>query len=177
MERLPYIYALVLLVEAGALFFVYLTDPPLPSDALSIGLGWVGLASMVGLLVYSIARRSRALRRWAKLSYWLHFHIFLAVQGGLGVLFHCWHLFGREAPVNPLNPAVLSGIGTVVVLCSGVFGRYLYSRLPRTQDGTSAAERVFRRWIVAHRPMAAILYVVALVHVAFSYMFSAALAG
>lgn len=189
MDRLKYAYAAIVLIEAAVLVLRYRVDAPAPSDPLSIALGWVGLGSMVALLCYSFARRSRALRRFARLSYWLHFHIFLACQGCLAVLFHCWHLFGRETPVNPLNPAFLSGTATLIVFCSGLFGRYLYAFLPRSPDGVQMqsgdlgkskalvrAEAWFRHWIVLHRPLAAMLYVLAIVHVVFSYMFSSALA-
>lgn len=255
MHRLPYVYALLIVAEVAFLLNRYLTDPPPSSHPFSVALGWVGIGSMVALLVYSVARRSRALRRWARLSYWLHFHIFLAVQGVVGALFHSWHLVDRPA-INLLNPALLSGALTIVIFCSGLFGRYLYSLLPRTLGGVQmqaqdvdeelraatagltaeareiveqpapepkgfigliradfaaraalrelkrqqlpleklglaerrlklmrrraalrAAEPIFRLWIVLHRPLAGILYVVALVHIAFAYMFSSALSG
>jgi hypothetical protein len=255
-SKLPWLYAVIVLAELGALTVIYATEPPAPSDPLSINLGWVGLGSMVALLVYSVARRSKALRRWARLSYWLHFHIFLACQGVLCAFFHSVQLFTKTTPTNPLNPAFLSGVGTAIIFGSGLFGRYLYSLLPRTLGGVQMAateveaelaeagaelpepvqallrekvsephgfldlirtdlltrsalrelktvgidkahmelarrrlrlerrraalrssERVFRLWIILHRPSAAILYVVAAVHVVFSFMFSSALAG
>jgi hypothetical protein len=253
---LVWVYVALWVAEAAYLARRYAVDPPASTDPFSVALGWFGLIAMVVLLVYSIARRSRTLRQWGRLSAWLHFHIYMACAGVLAVFFHCWHFFFAERASNLLSPAVLSGAATAVVFFSGLVGRYLYSLLPRTMGGVqmqareveeelkadaidlgpdvdvlfergaaeprsfvqlvradldarrafaklralrlpaeklalarrrlrlqrralaiSASERVFRRWIVLHRPLAAVLYVLAIVHVLFSYMFSSALAG
>lgn len=253
LERLPYLYAAILVVEAIALSVVYATAPPAPSDPLSVGLGWAAIGSMVVMLVYSIARRSRRLRRVARLSYWLHFHIFLGLQGVLFAVFHSSQVVTRPAGLMWANPGLLSGVAVLVVFCSGLFGRYLYSWLPRSMGGQqlalnevtarldeldrplpdearallqdppdasgflgmiradlarrralarladldlpdevedlaarrvdlerkkqvlSAAQRIFRNWIVLHRPLAGVLYVLAIAHIALAYMFSPAL--
>lgn len=253
---LVWLYVVAFVAEAAYLSYRYATDPPAPTDPFSIALGWFGLGAMVVLLVYSIARRSRTLRQWGRLSAWLHFHIYMACAGVLAVFFHCWHFFFADRESNLLSPAILSGAATLVVFASGLIGRYLYSLLPRTMGGVqmqarevdeelrasaldlgpdvealyergaaeprsfvqlvradldarrafaqvrrlglpgdklalarrrlrlqrralaiTASERVFRRWIVLHRPLAAMLYVLAIVHVLFAYMFSSAFAG
>ncbi len=250
-DRMPIIYGLVLIIETMALLYRYVVvPPPGSSDPLSIWLGWAGLAAMIIMLIYSVARRSRALRQWARLSYWLHFHIFMGVQGVLLTVFHSSHIFHRDAPISWLNPGLLCFIAVMVVFLSGIFGRYMYSWLPRTIKGdrmaadeaqselraldtpipeavqarideakeptgfisllssdfelrsirkaciaevsdlrtrdlvdrrltvqrklhmVRAAERLFRRWIIAHRPLAAIMYVLAAVHIVLSYMFT-----
>lgn len=249
---MPAIYAVVLVVELVALLLRYASEPPSASAPLSIWLGWAGLAAMVIMLIYSVARRSRRMRQWARLSTWLHFHIFMGTQGFLLTLFHSSHLFRRTAPISWLNPGLLCLLAVLVVFGSGIFGRYMYSWLPRTLKGERmsaeeaerelaaastplppevaaelakaerpaspsffhligadlelrrvrrrcraatpdpklrslvdrrlflqrrlltlrAAERVFRLWIVAHRPLAAIMYVLAAVHITLSYMFT-----
>ena len=250
MQRLlPAIYALIVAVETAAFTWRWWTDPPAPTSAFSVNLGWVGLGSMVVMLIYSVARRSRALRELARLSVWLHFHIFLGVQGMVCVVFHSLHLFTRGYAVNLLNPAVLNLAAVAVVFFSGLFGRYLYSFIPHTLGGEqmaareveaelqqlgpvpaevepllkasppprtfaglisadlatrralrslpslrlapevyalvgrrlklqrrlhalTAAERVFQRWIVLHRPLATVMYVLSVVHVVLSYMYA-----
>lgn len=246
---LPMIYALILVTETIALAWRWATDPPAPTSAFSVNLGWVGLGSMIVMLIYSVARRSRALREVARLSAWLHFHIFLGVQGMVCVTFHSLHLFTRDYAVNLLNPAVLNFLAVAVVFFSGLFGRYLYSFIPHTLGGEqmaarevaaeleklgavpaelaplletrtpprtfaglvsadfatrralrslpsfklggeaydllerrlklqrrlhalTAAERVFQRWIVLHRPLATIMYILSVVHVVLSYMYA-----
>ena len=250
MRRLmPAIYTVIIAAETAAFAWRWSTDPPAPTSALSVGLGWVGLGSMVVMLIYSVARRSRALRAMARLSAWLHFHIFLGVQGMVCVVFHSMHLFTRAYGVNLLNPAVLNFIAVAIVFFSGLFGRYLYSFLPRTLGGEQmaardvegelaklgalpaeaqallptgsvprafsgllradlqtrralrklpslkllpeaqllverrlklqsrlhalgAAEKIFQRWIVLHRPLASIMYILSVVHVVLSYMYA-----
>ena len=249
---MPWVYASILVGEVGVLSWLYRTSPPAPSDPLSVQLGWAGLGSMVALLVYSVARRSRGLRQVMRLSFWLHLHIFLAVQAAVLVFFHCYHLFFREH-VNVLNPGVLNLLAVGVVFCSGLVGRYLYAWLPRSLGGIQLADRevaqelaaigdaipaevralyqdapggvgilgavradwrtrralralrridlsadqralmtrkvrlerqravlhsaqgVFRYWIILHRPMAGILYVLSAMHVVLSYMFTPSL--
>lgn len=242
-------YALVIVAEIAALSWRFSSDPPAPTSAFSINLGWVGLASMVVMLIYSIARRSRRLREVARLSAWLHFHIFLGVQGMVCVVFHSMHLFTRSYGVNLMNPAVLNLLAVTIVFSSGLFGRYLYSFVPHTLTGEqmaakeveaelqklgpvpapvepllkadapprsfgglvsadlatrralrslpalklpaetvalverrlrlqrrlhalTAAERIFQRWIVLHRPLATIMYILSIVHVVLSYMYA-----
>lgn len=249
---LPVVYSVVLLVEALALGILYATDPPAPSDPISVWLGTLGLASMVVLLGYSAARRSRALRRIAELRVWLHLHIFLALQGFLFVVFHSLPMFWG-ARFMWLNPGVINFAGVCVVVASGIFGRWLFQQVPRTLGGrhmlardvdaelaamkadlpasvtrlwadepttTSLAgilgaaarrraalralhqlqlpaevhalahrrlvlehqkaalavtQRVFRWWIVLHRPIAAIVYILSVVHLALALMFTPSL--
>ncbi len=246
---LPAIYAVIIVLETAAFSWRWATDPPAPTSTFSITLGWIGLGSMVVMLVYSIARRSRALRSLGRLSAWLHFHIFLGVQGAVCVFFHSLHMFTRSYAVHLANPAVLNFIAVAVVFFSGLFGRYLYSFLPRTMGGEqmaareveaelqklgelpaevrpllptgkvprgfgelvradlgtrralrqlpslalasdarrlierrlrlqlrlhalATAEKIFQRWIVLHRPLASIMYILSVVHVVLSYMYA-----
>ena len=185
---LPYAYWAVLLAEAVALGVVYATVSPAPSDPFSIWLGWGGVVSMVVMLIYSVARRSKRLRDVLRLSAWLHFHIFMGLQGVLFVFFHSLHLWTRLGTVVWTNPAVLSFLSVAIVFGSGIFGRYLYAWLPRhvggalgadqpDRKGPSGVQRVFSSWIVLHRPLAAAMFLLAFVHIALAYMFTPSLGG
>lgn len=125
---------------------------------------------MALLLIYSTARRSVGLRRVLDLCYWLHFHIFLGVQGVVLALFHSSHVFFTDRAVNLFNPAMINLLAVIVVFCSGVYGRYLYGMLHDTR-----VDRIFRRWILFHRPLAACVYLITIVHVTLSYMFAPSL--
>ena len=256
---LPIVYASILLLEAIWLTWRFSTDPPDSAHPFSVGLGWAGVISMIVMQVYSFARRSTRLRRIAPLKSWLHFHIFCGLQGVLFVFFHCWPmLFARTGPVHWLNPGVLNALAVAMVFFSGLFGRYLYSMLPRARRGEqlaaldvreelqrqpletlplevrqlcrfesdqppeygggvlsllktdwqtrkhlrtlrslelpdgirdlaerhvrlsrrlhalAVAQPWFELWIVAHRPVAAIMFVLTAVHIILSYMFRAA---
>ena len=250
-KRLPWVYALISILFFVGLTHRYATNPPTSSDPLSIGLGWVGLGAMIVMLAYSLARRFKGLRDFARLSYWLHLHIFLGVIGFIAVVFHSLHVFTRDAPISLLNPGFLNFIAVVIVFFSGIFGRYLYAQLPHSRgeymlaseidaeierlgevsdevralfavsaEATSfiglikadlatrdairqlrgmhldpeveavaerrlklerrlvawdVADSVFRRWIIFHRPLAGVLYVLSAVHIILSYMFTPAL--
>ena len=254
-SRLPLLYAFAVLVELVALTWIFLNDPPAPSAPLSIGLGWAGLGSMIIMLVYIFARRSRALRRMAPLSAWLNFHIFMGVQGVVFVFFHSVHVFQRDWEVYWSNPAILNFFAVMIVFSSGIFGRYLYAMLPKTVQGErmaladvqrelrgmahrmpaeiaellnvgqpsksfagvvgadlnrraalrtigrhdldndvlrvakrrlnlesrlaimAEAHRFFRWWIILHRPLSAVMYILSILHVVLTYMFAPSLAS
>ena len=252
---MPLVYVAITIAGTVWLLWRYATNPPAASEALSINLGWGGLGSMVLMLVYSVARRSRKLRNIARLSYWLHFHIWLGVMGMIMVLFHSYPIFVRESPLMLLNPGFLNLLAVGVVFFSGLFGRYLYSMLPRRiggeqmmvreveeelarlpddlpeevsalwsgtaparslrqqvavrrqarvalkrlramnlpeeqhalahrrltlerrKIGLRVAQRIFHNWIILHRPIAALMYVLSFVHVMLAYMFTPSLGG
>ena len=138
---LPFLYFGLLVAEGIALTATYAVLRPSSSSLFNVTVGTVGLASMVIMLVYSIARRSRALRAMARLSTWLHLHIFLGLQGILLVFFHCVPMLYREGHAALLNPGVLNLLAVMVVFASGVFGRYLYAQVPKTLGGQHLAIR------------------------------------
>lgn len=138
---LPFVYFALLAAEAIGLTAVYAVLRPESSSLLNVALGSIGLASMVVMLVYSIARRSKLLRGWARLSTWLHLHIFLGLQGVLLVFFHCVPMLYREGHAALLNPGILNLIAVSVVFFSGLFGRYLYAQVPKTLGGQHLAIR------------------------------------
>lgn len=178
LERLPILYVSLWFAELVALWGIYGSgDMPAASSRLGTALGWGALISMVVMLVYSIARRSKRLRDVARLSYWLHFHIFLGFQGFLFAVFHSLPMLERDH-LAVLNPGFLTMCAATVVFCSGVFGRWLFGRLPRGPDGEPLkSQRLFATWILLHRPLAAGMYVLAAMHIALSYMFSPGLGG
>jgi len=92
------------------------------------GLGVLGtLFIIIGVATYSIRKRYKALRRVSKLRYWLHFHIFLCTLGPFWVLLHsAFRIHGIVA---------ISFWSMATVTASGVFGRYIYARIPKTLNG------------------------------------------
>jgi hypothetical protein len=128
------LYAL-LVVEAVALVVLYHGREIAAGDPIGHAIGWVGTASMLIMHVYSLRRRVRALSHWGKLRSWLQFHIFCGLQGAMLVTFHSLHL------KTVGNIAGITIVLTLVVVCSGIFGRYLFSLLPKNLNG----ERLFAR--------------------------------
>jgi len=168
-------------LQTVILLVVYAVVRPSSGSWLNTIVGSVGLGFMVVMLIYSIARRSKTLRRVAKLSVWLEFHIFCGFEGVILVVIHSLPmLFDPHVP-PPLNPGLWSLAFVLIVFFSGLFGRYLFIWVPQTLDGrlkfVPASQRnrvtaVFRWWIVIHRFIAATMYILAAAHVALGLMFS-----
>src|SRR5688572_30518482 len=84
---------------------------------------------MLVMHVYSLRRRVRAMARWGRIRSWLEVHIFLGLQGAMLVTFHSLHL-STLTNISGLTFAL-----TLVVVCSGIFGRYLFAQLPKSISG------------------------------------------
>lgn len=99
-----------------------------PSGLIGHGLGILGsLMIIVGVTSYSIRKRSHRLNKVGKLRNWLSFHIFLCSLGPFLVVLHTsFRLTGIIA---------IAFWSMVIVVASGVFGRYVYVRIPKTPDG------------------------------------------
>jgi hypothetical protein len=89
--------------------------------------GVIGSSLLVIMLVYSLRKRMKILRRLGKLRDWLDFHIFCGVVGPLLVILH------SSFKVQGL--VALSFWSMIAVALSGVLGRYLYLQIPRTRAG------------------------------------------
>jgi hypothetical protein len=99
-----------------------------PTGLWGHGLGIVGSLMMtVGVIGYMIRKRVSALQAAGSLRDWLQVHIFLCTLGPYLVLLHTTFKFG-----GIISVAFWS---MVVVVASGVFGRYVYARIPKTIHG------------------------------------------
>ena len=111
--------------------------------------GWVGhgigiigfiLMLMTGTL-YSI-RKLQTEARWGSMAAWLRFHMVTGLVGPYMVLLHTAMRFKGLAGLAMLL--------TVIVVLSGVIGRYLYTAVPRTIDGAEAAARLANEIVAAN---------------------------
>ncbi|RLC49349.1 MAG: hypothetical protein DRI23_09390 [Candidatus Cloacimonadota bacterium] len=99
-----------------------------PSGMLGHGLGIIGTLMMIlGVAVYMIRKRVRKLYNFGYLKHWLEFHIFLCTVGPLLVLYHTAFKFGGLVSVSFWS--------MVLVVLSGVAGRFIYLQIPRTIQG------------------------------------------
>lgn len=99
-----------------------------PSGLFGHGLGIVGTFLIVfGVFSYMARKRYRFLSRFGRLKYWLEFHIFLCVLGPIMILFHTAFKFGGIVSISFWS--------MVVVVASGIIGRYIYLQIPRTIEG------------------------------------------
>lgn len=135
--------AAVWIATAGTLLYAgldyYLL--PLPERAYAEGrdvfaptgvVGWtLGVAGtlfmLVGVTAYAVRKRWLRLSGWGRLRSWLRFHIFLCTLGPFLILLHSSFKVG-----GLISIAFWS---MVLVVASGVFGRYVYARIPKTIHG------------------------------------------
>ncbi len=120
--------------------------------------------------LYSL-RKLRTDARWGSTAVWLKFHMVTGLVGPYMVLLHTAMKFNGLAGLAMLL--------TVVVVISGLVGRYLYTRVPRTVEAARARaprpgrdrEQSLRRrkalatWHTFHVPLTWVLFVAAFIHV------------
>jgi hypothetical protein len=99
-----------------------------PSGDWGHGFGIIGtLMMIVGVGVYMIRKRYRKFFNVGYLKHWLEFHIFLCSVGPVLVLYHTAFKFGGLVSVSFWS--------MVLVVLSGVVGRFIYLQIPRTIQG------------------------------------------
>ncbi len=99
-----------------------------PSGGLGHGFGIIGTLMMIfGVAIYMTRKRSRKLFTFGYLKHWLEFHIFLCTVGPILVLYHTTFKFGGIVSVSFWS--------MVLVVLSGVVGRFIYIQIPRTIQG------------------------------------------
>jgi hypothetical protein len=181
-------YAFAAILAITALYAVaYRQAGAFPAAAGFVGHG-IGVSGFVLMLMtetlYSI-RKQLTDARWGSMAGWLRFHIVTGLVGPYMVLLHTSMRFAGLAGAVMLL--------TVVVVGSGVVGRYIYTALPRTAGvaeprltvpaggvtttevssavsagaGRLSAERdALATWYAVHVPLTWVLFATALVHVA-----------
>lgn len=106
-----------------------LHDAMKPSGFRSHGLGVVGSAMLILLLLYSLRKRARWMSKLGSPAKWLSVHIFFGTVGPVLITLHT--TFKVQGLV------AVSYWSMVAVALSGVFGRYLYRQIPRNILGTA----------------------------------------
>jgi len=105
-----------------------------PSGILGHGFGIIGtLMMIVGVSVYMIRKRYRKFFNIGYLKHWLEFHIFLCSVGPVLVLYHTAFKFGGLVSISFWS--------MVLVVLSGVIGRFIYLQIPRTIQGRELSEQ------------------------------------
>ena len=99
-----------------------------PSGDWGHGFGIVGTLMMItGVSLYMARKRFRILFNFGYLKHWLELHIFLCTVGPVLVLYHTAFKFGGIVSISFWS--------MVLVVLSGVVGRFLYVQIPRTIQG------------------------------------------
>ncbi len=169
-------YALAAIATVTALYVLaYVQEDAFPTAASLVGHG-IGIAGFVLMLMTATLYSLRKLRvdaRWGATSSWLRFHMVTGLVGPYMVLLHtAWRFQGL---------AGLTTVLTVVVVASGVVGRFIYTAIPRTLEDAGAGagasdldgrraklaarRRVLAVWHIVHVPLTWALFAAAFVHV------------
>lgn len=137
-KRLPTILAVAVIVIVVVLAVVgwdyYLLDRTArlahprhdflkPSGVWGHGVGIIATLVMMCNFLYPARKRIRRLQRMGKLSTWLTFHVFVGVTTPLVIAFHA------AFQSNNLF-ATFTAAGLVIVVLTGLIGRYFFSFLP-----------------------------------------------
>ena len=106
---------------------------PLSAEAgVGYWLGIIGASLMAFLLLYPVRKRVRFMRVFGSTATWFRIHIFFGVVGPILILYHC--NFG----LGSLNARVAL-FCTLLVAISGLFGRYIYSKVHFGLSGHKAS--------------------------------------
>jgi hypothetical protein len=98
-----------------------------PSGAVGHSLGIVGTAMMLMIFLYSLRKRWKFLQTIGTQAQWLQVHIFLGFAGPVLVTFHTTGKLGGIVSV--------AFYSMWAMVLSGMVGRYLYAKIPRTMQG------------------------------------------
>jgi len=169
-------YALAAGVVVTALYLVaYLQAGAFPTASSLVGHGIGILGSILMLMtatLYSV-RKLQTDARWGSVAAWLRFHMVTGLVGPYMVLLHTAMKFEGLAGLTMLL--------TVIVVASGLVGRYIYTAVPRTIVGVEAAaggpgadrrrdklaarRRAAATWHIVHVPLTWALFAAAFVHI------------
>jgi len=135
---------LLIAIVGGGYALWFWPDFPAPNSAIGLGLGITGFLFMLGAeTLYSIRKRARRFC-YGQMSAWLQAHIFLGLAGAFFILLHSAGKFHGLAGATML---VL-----LIMIVSGLVGRFIYTAAPRTLDGIEIdARELLNRFAEAER--------------------------
>ena len=152
-------YALAAIVAVTALYALAYTQAghfPTASSWVGHGIGIAGSVLMLMTATLYSLRKLRSDASWGPTASWLRFHMVTGLVGPYMVLLHTAGRFNGLAGLTMLL--------TVVVVASGLMGRYLYTRVPRAPEA-AARRRTLATWHLVHLPLTWALFAAATVHV------------
>lgn len=92
-----------------------------------LAFGIAGFSMLFALMVYSIRKRTRLFGTRKSTRRWLDIHIFLGIAGPMFVLLH--------ASFRASDLVAIGFWSMIVVVITGLFGRYFYLLIPRNTKG------------------------------------------
>jgi hypothetical protein len=130
-----FVFVLTMLVTGLPYYLLPMSERPhsgmhaqlKPAGFWGHGLGVVGSAMVLLLLLYSVRKRGLLGIRFGRLRRWLDIHIFFGVMGPLLITLHTAMKFHGIVSISYFS--------MLAVAISGVFGRYVYMQIPRDARG------------------------------------------
>ncbi|HEX5643829.1 MAG TPA: hypothetical protein VFZ86_16070 [Thermoleophilia bacterium] len=153
------LWALAAIVAATALYAAAASQAgrlPAASGLVGHGFGIAGSVLMLMTATLYSLRKLRSDARWGSTAAWLRFHMVTGLVGPYLVLLHTAGRFSGLAGLTMLL--------TVVVVASGLTGRYFYTRVPRAPEA-AARRRALATWHLVHLPLTWALFAAAIIHV------------
>jgi cytochrome b561 len=155
--------AICVAVVTGIYLGVYFLTGSYPDPSSIVGhvTGIIGTLLMLGAQVaYSLRKQTRD-ARWGPMVKWLQSHVIIGLVGPFMVLVHAAGKFNGVAGVS-------AGL-TIVVIISGITGRYIYTSIPREIEGVDPvrlerAKKALATWRAIHIPITWALFTSAFVH-------------
>ena len=129
------VFVLAMLVTGLPYYLLPLSERPhsamhaqlKPAGIWGHGLGIIGSAMILLLLLYSVRKRGFMGLRFGPLRRWLDVHIFFGIMGPLLITLHTAMKFNGIVSISYFS--------MLAVAFSGVFGRYIYMQIPRDARG------------------------------------------
>lgn len=125
-SRKVFVIRLLLTAAAGVIGWLAYTVATgqyyTPRSNIGFWLGVAGALTMVAMLTYPLRKRARFMQRWGPLRHWFRWHMIMGIVGPTMVLFHStFHLRSLNATI------ALSSM--VIVVTSGIIGRFIYTKI------------------------------------------------
>ncbi len=152
-------YALAAIVAVTALYAVAYTQArhfPAASGWMGHGVGVAGFVLMLMTATLYSFRKLRGGAGWGPTAWWLRFHMVTGLVGPYMVLLHTAMRFHGFAGLTMLL--------TALVVASGLVGRFLYTRVPRSPRA-GGRRRAFATWYLIHLPLTWALFAAAIIHI------------
>lgn len=117
-------FVLVLVIAAALLGWWYRAELPTPEQGLGYMLGIIGVAMMAILMIYPLRKRWTGATWMGSVGAWFRIHMLLGLLGPLVILYHARFTWAAT------NSGVAL-LALLVVVASGLFGRFLYVHIHR----------------------------------------------
>ncbi len=115
-----------------------------PSGTVGLTMGIAGLGLMLFSLLYLVRKQFVFWARFGSLQGWLGVHIFTGFLGPALILFHA-----AFVPYSAIG--VLAFASMLVVVFSGIVGRYVYVHCPKTLEGRELEFEDIRQRLAVYR--------------------------